>query len=200
MLLSKIANLVYEKGLAGFEFASGIPGTLGGAIRMNAGAYGGEIKDVIVSTTYIDDNLEIHTINNEQNEFAYRESRFIKNSKDIITSAVLQFSKGNKQEIKEKMNFNSNSRREKQPVNYPSAGSTFKRGKEYITAQIIDQCGLKGYNIGDAYVSEKHAGFIVNKGNATAKEVLDLINVVKEKVRRKFNVDIELEIEILGEE
>ena len=200
MLLSKIANLVCEKGLAGFEFASGIPGTLGGAIRMNAGAYGGEIKDVIVSTTYIDDNLEIHTINNEQNEFAYRESRFIKNSKDIITSAVLQFSKGNKQEIKEKMNFNSNSRREKQPVNYPSAGSTFKRGKEYITAQIIDQCGLKGYNIGDAYVSEKHAGFIVNKGNATAKDVLDLINVVKEKVRRKFNVDIELEIEILGEE
>ena len=200
MLLSKIANLVCEEGLAGFEFASGIPGTLGGAIRMNAGAYGGEIKDVIVSTTYIDDNLEIHTINKEQNEFAYRESRFIKNNKDIIVSAVLKFSEGNKQEIKEKMNFNFNSRKEKQPVDYPSAGSTFKRGKGYITAQIIDQCGLKGYNIGDAYVSEKHAGFIVNKGNATAKEVLDLINVVKEKVRREFNVDIELEIEILGEE
>lgn len=199
MLLSKIANLVCEEGLAGFEFASGIPGTLGGAIRMNAGAYGGEIKDVIVSTTYIDENLEIHTINNEQNEFAYRESRFIKNNKDIIVSAVLQFSEGNKQEIKEKMNFNFNSRKEKQPVDYPSAGSTFKRGKGYITAQIIDQCGLKGYNIGDAYVSEKHAGFIVNKGNATAEDVLDLIDIVKERVRKKFNVDIELEIEILGE-
>lgn len=200
MLLSKIANLACEKGLEGFEFASGIPGTLGGAIRMNAGAYGGEIKDVIVATTYIDENLEVHTISNKENEFGYRNSRFIKNNKDIIISAVLQFSRGNKEEIRAKMDSNANSRKEKQPINYPNAGSTFKRGEEYITAQLIDQCGLKGYNIGDACVSEKHAGFIVNKGNATAKEVLELIEVVKKKVQEKFGIDIELEIEILGED
>lgn len=200
MLLSKIANLACEKGLEGFEFASGIPGTLGGAIRMNAGAYGGEIKDVLVTTTYIDENLEIHTISNQENEFGYRNSIFIKNNKDIIISAVLQFSRGNKEEIRAKMDSNANSRKEKQPINFPNAGSTFKRGKGYITAQLIDQCGLKGYNIGDACVSEKHAGFIVNKGNATAKEVLELIENVKEKVRQKFGIDIELEIEVLGED
>ena len=200
MLLSKIANLAYEKSLTGFEFASGIPGTLGGAIRMNAGAYGGEIKDVLVSTTYIDENLEIHTISNQENGFKYRHSRFIKNNRDIIISAVLQFTTGNKEEIRAKMDSNANLRKEKQPINYPNAGSTFKRGEGYITAQLIDQSGLKGYNIGDACVSEKHAGFIVNKGNATAKEVLKLIDVVKERVREKFGEDIELEIEVLGED
>lgn len=189
-----------EKGLEGFEFASGIPGTLGGAIRMNAGAYGGEIKDILVTTTYIDENLQIHTISNQENEFGYRNSRFIKNNKDIIISAVLQFSRGNKEEIRAKMDSNANSRKEKQPINYPNAGSTFKRGEGYITAQIIDQCGLKGYNIGDACISEKHAGFIVNKGNATAKEVLELIQIVKQMVRQKFGIDIELEIEVLGED
>lgn len=167
---------------------------------MNAGAYGGEIKDVLVATTYIDENLETHTISNKENEFGYRHSRFIKNNKDIIISAVLQFIKGNKQEIRAKMDSNANSRKEKQPINYPNAGSTFKRGEGYITAQIIDQCGLKGYNVGDAYVSEKHAGFIVNKGNATAKQVLKLIHIVKEKVQEKLGIDIELEIEVLGEE
>lgn len=200
MLLSKIANLAYEKSLTGFEFASGIPGTLGGAIRMNAGAYGGEIKDVLVFTTYIDENLETHIIGNQENEFEYRYSRFIKNNKDIIISAVLEFAEGNKEEIRAKMDSNANSRKEKQPINFPNAGSTFKRGKEYITAKLIDQCSLKGYNIGDAYISEKHAGFIVNKGNATAKEVLALIDVVKEKVREKFGINIELEIEVLGED
>lgn len=200
MLLSKIANLAYEKSLKGFEFASGIPGTFGGAIRMNAGAYGAEIKDVLVSTTYIDENLEIHTISNEENEFGYRHSRFIKNNKDIIISAVLQLGIGNKEEIRLKMDSNANSRKEKQPINYPNAGSTFKRGDGYITAQIIDQCGLKGYNVGDAYVSEKHAGFIVNKENARAKDILELIDIVKKKVKEKFNINIELEIEILGED
>lgn len=199
-MLSKIANIAYDKGLTGFEFASGIPGTLGGAIRMNAGAYGREIKDILVSTTYINENLEIHTINNVENEFGYRNSRFIKNNKDIIISAVLEFSKGTKEKIKEKMSCNTTLRKEKQPINYPNAGSTFKRGEGYITAQVIDQCGLKGYNIGDACISEKHAGFIVNKGNAKAKDVLELIEVVKKKVQEKFNINIELEIEILGEE
>ena len=165
---------------------------------MNAGAYGGEMKDIVISTTYIDRNLELHTINNQENEFSYRNSRFIKNEKDIIISAILELKHGNEEEIRKKINSNIQSRNEKQPINYPSGGSTFKRGEGYITAQLIDQCELKGYNIGDAYVSEKHAGFIVNKGNAKAKAVISLINFVKEKIYEKYNIDIELEIEILG--
>ena len=124
----------------------------------------------------------------------------MKNKNDIIVSTTLQLKEANKEEIKVKMDKNNNSRREKQPINFPSAGSTFKRGEGYITAQIIDKCELKGYNVGDAYVSEKHAGFIVNKGNATAKDVLELIDIVKKKVYEKFDVNIELEMEVLGED
>lgn len=167
---------------------------------MNAGAYGKEIKDVLVSTTYLDKNLELHTITNSENEFSYRTSRFSNNKQDIIISAVLELVPGNKEEIKQIMDANMNSRKEKQPINFPSGGSTFKRGEDYITAKLIDQCGLKGYNIGDAYVSEKHAGFIVNKGNATACDVLKLIEYVKEEVYKKFNKKIELEIEVLGDD
>jgi len=200
VLLSKIANEAYNKSLSGLEFASGIPGNLGGAIRMNAGAYGSEFKDIVVSSEYLDKNLDIHKISNVEHEFEYRHSRFFKNKNDIIVSTVLQLKAANKEEIKSKMDENNNSRKEKQPINFPNAGSTFKRGDEYITAELIDKCGLKGYNVGDAYVSEKHAGFIVNKGNATAKDVLELIDIVKKKVYEKFNVNIELEIEILGED
>lgn len=200
VLLSKISNLAYEKGLSGIEFACGIPATLGGAIKMNAGAYGGEIKDIIISTTYIDPKLKLHTINNKENEFSYRNSRFIKNKEDIIISAILQLKKEKKENIKAKIDLNNNSRKQKQPIDFPSGGSIFKRTEKYITAQLIDQCGLKGYNIGDCYISEKHAGFIVNKGNATAKDVISLIKFVKEKVYEKFNIEIELEIEILGED
>lgn len=167
---------------------------------MNAGAYGSEIKNIVMSTTYLDENLQLHTINNSENEFGYRTSRFIKNNKEIIIETILELEVANEKEIKQKMDLNINQRKEKQPVNYPSGGSTFKRKDGYITAKLIDQCGLKGYNIGDAYVSEKHAGFIVNKGNATAKDVLELIDIVKRKVQEKFNIDIELEIEILGED
>ena len=200
MLLSKISNVAYEKGLSGLEFACGIPGTIAGAIKMNAGAYGKEIKDVLVSTTYLDKNLELHTITNAENEFNYRKSRFSNNKQDIIISAALELVQGNKDEIKQTMDANMNSRKEKQPINFPSGGSTFKRGEDYITAKLIDQCGLKGYNIGDAYVSEKHAGFIVNKGNATAADVLKLIEYVKKEVYKNFNKKIELEIEVLGED
>lgn len=200
VLLSKISNEAYKKGLSGLEFACGIPGTIGGAIRMNAGAYGGEIKDILISTTYIDEKLELHTINNEENKFSYRSSRFAKNENEIITNAVLELKEGNMEEIKEKMKKNLDSRKDRQPLNFPSGGSTFKRGDKYITAQLIDQCGLKGYNIGDAYVSEKHAGFIINKGNATAKDVILLISIIKEKICKKFGINIELEIEILGED
>ena len=199
-LLSKISNEAFNRGLSGLEFANGIPGSIGGAIRMNAGAYGSQFKDIVVSSKYLDKDLNIHEIRNEEHEFKYRHSRFCKNKNDIIISTVLQLKKADKEEIKLKMDENNNSRKEKQPINSPNAGSTFKRGEGYITAQLIDKCSLKGYNVGDAYVSEKHAGFIVNKGNATAKEVLELINIVKKKVYEKFNVNIELEIEVLGED
>ena len=199
-MLSKIANEAYKRGLSGLEFASGIPGCIGGAIRMNAGAYGSEFKDIVVLSKYLDKELNILEISNKEHEFRYRYSRFCENKNDIIVSTTLQLKEGKKEEIKSKMDENNNSRREKQPINFPSAGSTFKRGEGYITAHLIDKCNLKGYNVGDACVSEKHAGFIVNKGNATAKDVLELIYIVKKKVYEKFNVNIELEIEILGED
>lgn len=167
---------------------------------MNAGAYGSEFKDIVVVSKYLDKDLKLHEINNEEHEFKYRYSRFNENKSDIIVSSVLQLEDGNMEEIKERMDANNKSRREKQPINFPSGGSTFKRGEGYITAELIDKCGLKGYNVGDSYVSEKHAGFIVNKGNATAKDVLSLAQIVKKKVHEEFNIDIELEIEVLGED
>lgn len=200
VLLSKIATEAYNKGLSGLEFASGIPGTIGGAIRMNAGAYGNEFKDIVVSSKYLDKDLKLHEINNQEHEFQYRMSRFGKNKNDIIISTILQLKEQNKEQIKLKMEENKKSRIEKQPIEFPSAGSTFKRGKDYITAQLIDKCGLKGYNVGDAYVSEKHAGFIINKGNAKAKDVLCLVEYIKEKVYKEFNINIELELEVLGED
>lgn len=197
-MLSKISNEACNRSLSGLEFAIGIPGTVGGGIKMNAGAYGSEIKDILVNTTYIDKDLEIRTINNEEHDFKYRHSRFNENKSDIIISSILQLKKGNKEEIRTQMDANMKSRKEKQPVNFASAGSSFKRGNGYITAQLIDKCNLKGYNVGDAYVSELHAGFIVNKGNASAKEVIELIDIIKEKVYEKFNIHIELEIDIIG--
>ncbi len=167
---------------------------------MNAGAYGSEFKDIVVTSKYLDSNLNICEINNSEHEFNYRLSRFKNNPNDIIVSTVLQLKDGNKEEIKSIMDTNIENRKQKQPINFPSGGSTFKRGKDYITAMLIDKCGLKGYNVGDAYVSEKHAGFIINKGNARAKDIILLIDIVKQKVQKEFNVDIELEIEILGED
>ena len=192
-----IARKLLENSLQGFEALAGIPGTIGGAIRMNAGAYGTEIKDVIESVTYIDfDSLEIKTIKNEECNFSYRHSIFCEN-KNIIIACVLKFSRGNKEEIQNKMDELLKSRKEKQPLEYPSAGSTFKRGEDFITAKLIDECGLKGYNIGGAEVSEKHAGFIINKDNATATDIINLIEYVKKVVKEKTGKELELEIEIL---
>lgn len=199
VLLSKLARVAFENELTGLEFAAGIPGTFGGAIFMNAGAYGEQIGDRIIETTYIDGNLEIRTIKKEEQEFEYRKSIFQKNN-GIIISGKIKLEKGNKEEIKEKMEEFSRTRREKQPLNMPNAGSIFKRGEGYITAKLIDECGLKGYQIGDAEVSELHAGFIVNKGNATAKDILELTKHIQKKIKQKFNVDIEPEIRILGED
>lgn len=199
VLISKFARVAYEEECTGLEFACGIPACVGGAVFMNAGAYGEQIGDRIIETTYIDEDLNIKTIKNNKHEFSYRKSIFQKNNW-IIISTKLKLQKGNKDEIKKKMDEFSLSRKTKQPLNMPSAGSVFKRGKGFVTAELIDKCGLKGYSIGDAEVSNLHAGFIVNKGNATAKDVLELIKYIKKKVKEKFNVDIEEEIKIIGED
>ena len=198
MPLPKLALNLSKKGYTGLEFAVGIPGTIGGAIRMNAGAYGGEMKQIVIQTTYMDLNGNIKTIQNNEHEFEYRKSIFAKN-KYIILNTTIKLKKGNLDEIEKTISENMKSRKEKQPYDMPSAGSTFKRKEGIITAKLIDEAGLKGFSIGDALVSEKHAGFIVNKGNATAQNVLDLIKYVQNEVYNKFNEKIELEIEIMGE-
>ena len=194
--LGLLAQKCLKQEITGFEFASGIPGTIGGAIRMNAGAHGSEMKDIVKTVTYIDRNGEIHKIENNQAEFEYRKSLFSHNDY-IIVEIEIELEKGNANEIKEKMTEYANFRKEKQPIEYPSAGSTFKRGTDFITAKLIDECGLKGYQIGGAQISEKHAGFIINKNNATAKDVIKLMEYTKEQVYKKFGKTIEAEIEIL---
>ena len=194
--LGLLAQKCLKQEITGFEFASGIPGTIGGAIRMNAGAHGSEMEDIVKTVTYIDRNGKIHKIENNQAEFEYRKSLFTHNDY-IIVETEIELQKGNVNEIKEKMNEYANFRKEKQPIEYPSAGSTFKRGSDFITAKLIDECGLKGYQIGGAQISEKHAGFIINKDNATAKDVIKLMKYTKEQVYEKFGKTIEAEIEIL---
>ena len=196
--LPVLARLAYENSLAGLEFASGIPGTVGGAIKMNAGAYGGEFKSIVLETTYLDRNLNIKTISNEEHKFSYRHSIFDETDY-IIISTKIKLNKDKQENIKNKMEEYSLKRREKQPLEFPNAGSTFKRKNGYIPAEIVDKCGLKGYNIGDACVSDKHAGFIVNKGKATAEDVIKLIEHIKKNAKEKFNVDLELEIKVIGE-
>lgn len=196
--LGWLAQKCLNEEVTGFEFASGIPGTIGGAIRMNAGAHGTEMKDIVKTVTYVDRNGEIHKIENEQAKFEYRNSLFA--HKDyIIVETEIQLEKGNSVEIKEKMTEYANYRKEKQPIEYPSAGSTFKRGTDFITAKLIDECGLKGYQIGGAQISEKHAGFIINKENATAKDVIKLMKYTKEQVYEKFGKVIEAEIVTIGD-
>ena len=196
--LPMLANVLLKNEIAGFEFASGIPGSIGGAIRMNAGAYGGEMKQIVHSVTYINENAEIVTAKNDEVNFSYRYSRF-KDNKEIIISATFELEKGNPKEIKEKMDDLNGRRIEKQPLNMPSGGSTFKRGNGFITSQIIDEAGLKGYTIGGAQVSEKHAGFVVNKGNATAEDVLNLVDYIIKVVYEKYGKILEPEIEVIGE-
>lgn len=199
VLLSKLARVAQEEELAGLEFASGIPGNFGGAVYMNAGAYGEQIGDKIIETTYIDEKGQIKIIKKEDQEFSYRKSIFQRENL-IILGGKIQLEKGNKEEIKNKIEEYSKTRREKQPLNMPNAGSIFKRGEGFVTAKLIDECGLKGYSIGDAEVSTLHAGFIVNRGNATADDVLKLMKYIKGKVHEKFNVNIEPEVRILGED
>ncbi len=193
----EIAQSLLKQEITGFEEFSGIPGTIGGAIRMNAGAHGKEIKDIVKSVLVMDYNGNIKQMSNQELQFEYRNS-IISKEKLIVLEAVFGLQKGQKEEIKNKISEYKNWRKEKQPLEYPNAGSTFKRGDGFVTAQLIDGCGLKGYSIGGAEVSSKHAGFVVNKGNATAADVIALTDYIKNEVYKKFQKNIELEIEILG--
>ena len=197
--LPKLAAIALKEEFSGIEFLAGIPGTIGGAIRMNAGAYGSEMKDVVIKTRYLDrKSLKIKSFDLVEHEFEYRNSIFSKND-FIILETTMKLAKGNKDDIKAKMDEYMTARREKQPLEYPNAGSTFKRKGDIITAKLIDECGLKGFSVGDACVSEKHAGFIVNKGKATASDILELIEVIKTKVKEEKGIEIELEVLVLGE-
>lgn len=196
--LGKLSQIFLQNGISGFEELSGIPGTIGGAIKMNAGAYGKEMKDIVKEVTAIDYNGNEKVFQKEDLKLGYRTSIF-KEEKYIITKVKMNLIKGNKEEIKIKMMEFLNSRKEKQPLEYPSAGSTFKRGKDFLTAKLIDEAGLKGYSIGDAMVSTKHSGFIINKGNATAEDVIKLVDYIKKEIFNKFQKNIELEVEIIGE-
>ena len=198
-LLSKIANTALNHSLSNMEFAAGIPGTLGGAVVMNAGAYGGEMKDIVVETVYLDENGIETTVKVEEHQFGYRKS-FAMSKKYIILESLLKLKEGNQEEIKASMAGLSRKRREKQPLQYPSAGSVFKRPEGFSTGKIIEDCGLKGHSIGGAKVSELHAGFIINNGNATSKDIIDLIEYIQEKVNEKFGILLETEVKIVGEE
>ena len=197
--LAKLAQVFLKNEISGFEELSGIPGTIGGAVSMNAGAHGREMKDIVEKIKCVDIDGNEKEFLNEEAGFGYRKSIFKGNSY-IVTEVELELQKGKQEEIKEKMNEYAKYRKEKQPIEYPSAGSTFKRGKDYITAKLIDEAGLKGYSIGGAVVSTKHSGFVINKGNATAKDVLDLVKYIKDTIEEKFDKKIELEIEVVGEE
>lgn len=197
-LLSKIAAEALEHELTGLEFASGIPGTLGGAVMMNAGAYGGEMKQVLKSALALTAEGEFKVLPVEQMELGYRSSIFSKNG-DIILSAEMELKPGKKEDIRACMEELKEKRVTKQPLEYPSAGSTFKRPEGYFAGKLIQDAGLRGFQVGGAQVSEKHCGFVINKGNATAEDIMSLIEQVSDRVEAKFGVRLEPEVKRIGE-
>lgn len=187
-----------KNSLTGFEFACGIPGTIGGGIKMNAGAYGGEIADIVSEITYLDENCNILKINKDEAKFGYRDSIFKRNDKLVILEARFSLKKGDISEISKKMEENNLSRRTKQPIDMPNSGSVFKRPEGHYVGPMIIDCGLQGFSIGGAQVSKKHAGFIVNTGDATCKDIKELISLIQQKVEEKFSVKLETEIQFIG--
>ena len=196
--LSKVAQLAAEESLSGMEFAFGIPGTIGGAVVMNAGAYGGEMKQVVHSVRLLDEELRVVTLSGEEMAFGYRSS-ILKQRQMIVLSVELKLVSGDQEQIRQKMNENMSARREKQPLEYPSAGSTFKRPEGYFAGKLIQDAGLRGYSVGGAQVSEKHCGFVINRDNATASDIYRLIRNVQEKVSESSGVMLEPEVIMLGE-
>jgi len=194
--LAQVAMFALSESLTGMEFAAGIPGTIGGAVRMNAGAYGGEMKDIVEFVETISYYGE-ERLDNDECEFSYRHSLFDTLDTTIISKVYVKLQPGNREEIQAKMRQYANRRKAKQPLDLPSAGSTFKRPKDGYAAELIDNAGLKGYSIGAAQVSEKHAGFIVNRGGATCSDVLRLIEYVQSEVLRQFGIELEPEVLIV---
>lgn len=197
MLLSKTANRAADHGLTGMEFAAGIPGSIGGAVVMNAGAYGGEMKDILTAVTVLDQEGNEKILSAEELELGYRTSCILKKGY-IVTGAKIKLKHGEETAIRARMEELKKQRVEKQPLEYPSAGSTFKRPEGYFAAKLIEDAGLKGCARGGAQVSEKHAGFVVNKGDATAKDVCELTDYIKSEVMEKFGVGLELEVVKVG--
>ncbi|MGL5417547.1 MAG: UDP-N-acetylmuramate dehydrogenase [Clostridium sp.] len=199
VLLKDVSKLALENSLTGFEFACGIPGSVGGAVYMNAGAYLGEVSQVIESATVIDKNGEIKTYNNEELELGYRTSKVMENE-EIVLSAVFALNDGEFEKIKNRIDDLTYKRESKQPLEYPSAGSTFKRPEGHFAGKLIEDAGLKGYEFGGAAVSGKHSGFVINKGGATAKDILDVIHHVQDEVKRQFDVELHPEVRIIGKD
>lgn len=195
--LAQLCTFALENSLSGLEFAYGIPGTVGGAVFMNAGAYGGEMKDVLLNSEYVSTDGTSGELDNEAMELSYRHSAY-ENSNLVITSASVRLAHADRNEIKSTMNDILARRKEKQPLEYPSAGSTFKRPEGNFAGALIEQCGLKGVSVGGAQVSEKHAGFIINRGGATAADILSLIKHVQARVKAQTGVSLETEIRLIG--
>lgn len=195
-LMSQVAKAAKEHGLTGLEFAAGIPGTIGGGAVMNAGAYGGEMSQVVTTVTVVNRNGEVMELDNSTMEFGYRTS-VIQNQPFVVTKVTFRLQPGDPEQIAAKMEELAQRRREKQPLEYPSAGSVFKRPEGHYAGQLIMEAGLRGYSVGGAKISEKHCGFIVNTGNATAEDVKDVIWEVQRRVKERFHIDLEPEIKFL---
>lgn len=198
MLISKAAKLALENSLSGMEFAEGIPGTIGGAVTMNAGAYVGEMAMIAAETEYMDQKGTVITVKGEQHGFAYRTS-IIQKTRGIVLKTRLKLTKDDPENIKARMEDFNFKRRNKQPLEWPSAGSVFKRPEGHFTGKLIDDCGLRGFSIGGAQISTRHSGFIINTGGASCEEVLALIRHIQDTVSREFNVQLEPEIRIIGD-
>lgn len=196
--MPKVAIKAKNNSLKGLEFACGIPGTIGGGIRMNAGAYGGQLSDVVVSVKYLDEDCNIKELNKEDLRFGYRQSIFVENKNLVVLEVTLKLQKGDKEEIAQLMEKNKLARVTKQPLDKPSAGSVFKRPEGYFVGKLIQDCNLQGVKVGFAQISTKHAGFIVNAGGATCKDIKDLIKLIQKTVKEKFNVILETEVEFIG--
>ena len=196
-LLGRVARRAQRAGLTGVEFAGGIPGSLGGAVFMNAGAYDGQMAGVVEKTEYLDENGALHTLTGDEHGFGYRRSVFRNHPDWTVVRSTLRLQPGDPAAILDYMNDLAQRRREKQPLNFPSAGSTFKRPEGHFAGKLIEDAGLKGASVGGAQVSEKHAGFLINRGGATCDDMLRLIELVQQRVKEKFGVQLECEVRII---
>lgn len=199
VLLKDVSKIAVDNSLTGFEFACGIPGTVGGAVFMNAGAYNGEINDVIKCAEVLDDECNVRVLTKDELELGYRTSKVMKENL-VVLSAEFELTDGEADKIQERVDDLTAKREAKQPLEYPSAGSTFKRPEGHFTGKLIQDAGLKGCTIGGAMVSTKHCGFVINKGGATAKDILDLIAHIQKEIKSKFDVELHTEVRILGED